>query len=258
MDKPAIIRNARSQIITTIKTLAGKSKETNRAIGLALLDLKKECSGHGEFSSALRECKIGRSTAYWLMDKASSSSQENELFKLDASPEDDELEEVTTDSEEPSKSNLGRLDDSSAGESQAETETVVDNPPPKPTSAQHSPYPPEKRCRKCRIYKLDKPRCKDCDEHNREPGDDSDIEANAKKAEKENPNGKPVFVKQEWEKTIAEPMRYIDRVARCYGLLDARGAIKQTPEIQGFHRRLEELRAEVVEWNKKLAKEKRS
>lgn len=99
----------------------------------------------------------------------------------------------------------------------------------------HSPYPPEKRCRDCRLNNRDKPNCRKCHEHNREPGEDR-------------PTRKIEFDWPDWKKHFGYVVRGVDAFAKTKKLATS-------PEYHGLRRKLKEFFDEFRQVMKKLDKE---
>lgn len=227
-EQPAIIRTEADAAFAIVKTLRNQAAESLDGLGRALLDAKSKCP-HGEWLPRLKKLRIGLRTAQRLMEKASRQIRHDDVFELE-----DEAAEVETP---PAV--------------QPVLHTAPTSPPAVPA--------PTIFCRECR---LNGPRnkCRDCAElrkpaapaePERQPGDDT----KQTEADKNKPKpGAVVWDQKEFNGYVASQTRLIDRVARAGGLVDSAGAVKQTPEIASFHRRLQELQNEVGNFARAILK----
>lgn len=241
-DRPAHTHSAKAAALAIVKQLVGKTKDATHLLGMALIDLKKQC-GHGEWMPALKLAGINRMTAHRLMERSNVTDDGNlDLVDDDGKPFEDEG------------------DASKTGTAVTSPPVTFDAPPgpaptPPATPPKAAPFRWNVQCRPCRVAgKPHNPKCKACKAENappRDPGDDT----KQTEADKNKPKpGAVVWDPKEFNGHIASQTRLIDRVARAGGLVDAEGAVKQTPEIAGFHRRLQELQNEVGRFARAILK----
>lgn len=238
VEQPPIVRSDLDTAFSHVKTLANQAKESTDSLGHALIAAKERCP-HGEWKERLKKAGVGVRTAQLLMARTRNQKRNDCAFELCEEPsETDEPERDTSDMTNPS---------------QAMMETVVDVPSPK---AQPVPPPPDtyKHCRNCRIS-TPRPGCKDCKELNkppsREPGDDT---GNINPKTIGPKPGAIVFDTKAFAKAVAAPVQMLLIVARAAGMVDAKGTIQETPELEAFRRRSDDLRVDAEAWAKSVMK----
>lgn len=250
VEPPAIVRTAKQAAMALVKSIIGKAKEVHRSLGKALNDLRTLCTEHGEWTATLADLGIAKSTAHDSMRRAKRPDEP--IFCLH--DDDSKDEKPSTDTSIPS-GNIGS-ERRTFEPSQADIDTVVENGTAQnvPSAKPVEPKPEWKHCRNCRIS-TPRPGCKDCKELNatpkREPGDDT---GNINPKTIGPKIGSIVFDVKEFHKSVAHPYQMLLVVARAAGMVDKKGTICETPELEAFRRRSEEFRADAEAWARQVLK----